>query len=175
MKRICIYISSLFVLIASSCGSARKATTSQEVASSAVTSIDSTALRREIESIVQERLDIALELEHAEELEILQERFSKPDSCGNTHLEEKVTTRYNSTTKAQSTQASAQETNVVAKNQVDTLYKTSTAVIAAQEEEMIPQQPKGIPGIVKVFSWIGVAAVLALLVYILIKLKVICR
>lgn len=175
MKRFYIFISSLLVLIASSCGSARKATTSQEVASSAVTTIDSTALRREIESIVQERLDIALDLEHAEELEILQERYSKPDSCGKSHLEEKVTTRYNSTTKAQSKKASSKDSNVVAKHQVDTLNKTSTALIAAQEEEMIPQQPKGIPGIVKVFSWIGVAAVLALLIYILIKLKVICR
>lgn len=171
MRRFCYII--LFVFIAISCGSARKATTSQEVVSTVVSTVDSTALRKEIESIVQERLDVALALEHAEQLEILQERFSKPDSCGNTYLEEKVVTRYNATSKAQSMQIGAKDSTVVSKSIADTLSKAAVAAIDTHQDEIVPQEQKSVPGIIRTFAWVGVAAVLALVFGILIKLKVI--
>lgn len=163
----------LVCLLAASCGTARSVS-QEKAAVSTVESVDSSSLRQLVEKMVQEQMAVALQMEMSEQLEVVHEVFDAPDSTGNATLVERTTSRYSSSSISKASSDINRRDSTVT-----VVAKDSTSHIDASTDikESVVDTPARIerrtPWLVRTLAWIGGFALLALLIWVLRKFRVI--
>lgn len=163
----------LVCLLAASCGMARSVS-QEKAAVSTVESVDSSSLRQLVVKMVQEQMSVALHMEMSEQLEVVHEVFDASDSTGNATLVERTTSRYSSSS------SSKASSDINRRDSTFTVVaKDSTSHIDASTDikELVVDTPvrieRSTPWLVRTLAWIGGFALLALLIWVLHKFRVI--
>lgn len=163
----------LVCLLAASCGMARSVS-QEKAAVSTVESVDSSSLRQLVVKMVQEQMSVALHMEMSEQLEVVHEVFDASDSTGNATLVERTTSRYSSSS------SSKASSDINKRDSTFTVVaKDSTSHIDASTDikELVVNTPvrieRSTPWLVRTLAWIGGFALLALLIWVLHKFRVI--
>ena len=163
----------LVCLLAASCGTVRSVS-QEKAAVSTVESVDSSSLRQLVEKMVQEQMAVALQMEMTEQLEVVHEVFDASDSTGNATLVERTTSRYSSSS------SSKASSDINKRDSTFTVVaKDSTSHIDASTDikELVVNTPvrieRSTPWLVRTLAWIGGFALLALLIWVLHKFRVI--
>lgn len=174
MRRI---LTIIFVcLVAASCGMSRRVPVSQEsTASLHAVSIDTSFIRRSIDSIVARMMSTAFNAEQMTDIELTRELFSSPDSSGKVHPEEKTVVRYSSRSRVNelsdvnehSRLSAVEEGNSASMKDLN--QEEKEGIIPVAESISAGRTPKS----VKCLAWIGAAVLLVLAVWLLRKLRVI--
>lgn len=173
MRRI---LTIIFVCLVASCGMSRRVPVSQEsTASLHAVSIDTSFIRRSIDSIVARMMSTAFNAEQMTDLELTRELFSSPDSSGKVHPEEKTVVRYSSRSRVnelsdvnEHSRLSAVEEGNSASMQ-DLNQEEEEEIVPVAERVDIRRTSKA----VRCLAWIGAAVLLVLAVWLLRKLRVI--
>lgn len=159
----------LVCLLAASCGTVRSVS-QEKAAVSTVESVDSSSMRQLVEKMVQEQMVVALQIEMSEQLEVVHEVFDTSDST----VVERTTSRYSS---SKSSKASS---DINKRDSTFTVVaKDSTSHIDASTDinESVVDTPvrieRSTPWLVRTLAWIGGFALLALLIWVLHKFRVI--
>lgn len=163
----------LVCLLAASCGTAHSVS-QEKVAVSSSESADSSSLRQLVEKMVQEQMAVVLQTEKTEQLEVVHEVFDAPDTTGNSRLVERTTSKYTSSSRSQASsdvQRRDSTVTVVAKD--STAHTESANDIKETVAEIPARTERRTPWIVRMLAWIGGFALLALLIWILRKFRVI--
>lgn len=163
----------LVCLLAASCGMARSVS-QEKAAVSTVESVDSSSLRQLVVKMVQEQMSVALHMEMSEQLEVVHEVFDASDSTGNATLVERTTSRYSSSSSSKASSDINRRDSTVT-----VVAKDSTSHIDASTDikELVVDTPvrieRSTPWLVRTLAWIGGFALLALLIWVLHKFRVI--
>lgn len=163
----------LVCLLAASCGMARSVS-QEKAAVSTVESVDSSSLRQLVVKMVQEQMSVALHMEMSEQLEVVHEVFDASDSTGNATLVERTTSRYSSSSSSKASSDINRRDSTVT-----VVAKDSTSHIDASTDikELVVNTPvrieRSTPWLVRTLAWIGGFALLALLIWVLHKFRVI--
>ena len=117
---------------------------------------------------------VALQIERSEQLEVVHEVFDAPDSTGNATLVERTTSRYSSSSSSKASSDINRRDSTVT-----VVAKDSTSHIDASTDikELVVNTPVRIerrtPWLLRTLAWIGGFALLALLILVLHKFRVI--
>lgn len=159
----------LVCLLAASCGTVRSVS-QEKAAVSTVESVDSSSLRQLVVKMVQEQMSVALHMEMSEQLEVVHEVFDTSDST----VIERTTSRYSSSS------SSKASSDINKRDSTFTVVaKDSTSHIDASTDinESVVDTPvrieRSTPWLVRTLAWIGGFALLALLIWVLHKFRVI--
>lgn len=165
---------SVCLLAAISCGITTEVSQERTV-SSANTTMDSLSLRSQIENIVRETVGTSSSIEMEELVEVVTERFSEPDSAGHTHMAEKTTARYSSSTRGKSRTDTVTEQEHSASTDKDSLSVRKDTSTIHDINKLSEQrvQIKRTPWPVRTLAWIGGIALLCLVFFLLKKFRVI--
>lgn len=126
----------IFVLIvATSCGTTRHSVTQETAAASTAiaTSTDSTTVRKQVNALLQESLKTDIDLQTIDEMEIIREEFTLPDSLGQTHLQVRTITRYKGST--QTVQSTTYDGHSTSMEQIDSDRMVSWQETAASNAQ----------------------------------------
>ena len=163
----------LVCLLAASCGTVRSVS-QEKAAVSTVESVDSSSMRQLVEKMVQEQMAVALQIEISEQLEVVHEVFDALDSTGNATLVERTTSRYSSSSSSKASSDINKRDSTVT-----VVAKDSTSHIDASTDikESVVDTPvrieRSTPWLVRTLAWIGGFALLALLIGVLRKFRLI--
>ncbi len=159
----------LVCLLAASCGTVRSVS-QEKAAVSTVESVDSSSMRQLVEKMVQEQMAVTLQIEMSEQLEVVHEVFDTSDST----VVERTTSRYSSSS------SSKASSDINKRDSTFTVVaKDSTSHIDASTDinESVVDTPvrieRSTPWLVRTLAWIGGFALLALLIWVLHKFRVI--
>lgn len=163
----------LVCLLAASCGMARSVS-QEKVAVSTSESADSSSLRQLVEKMVQEQMAVVLQTEKTEQLEVVHEVFDAPDTNGNSRLVERTTSKYTSSSRSQaSSDVQRRDSTVTVVARDSTAHMESATDIKEIVSETPVRAECRTPRIVRMLAWIGGIALLALVILILRKFRVI--
>ena len=160
-------------MLAASCGTVRSVS-QEKAAVSTVESVDSSSMRQLVEKMVQEQMAVALQIEMSEQLEVVHEVFDTSDSKDNATLVERTTSRYSSSSSSKASSDINRRDSTVT-----VVAKDSTSHIDASTDikESVVDTPvrieRSTPWLVRTLAWIGGFALLALLIWVLHKFRVI--
>ncbi len=156
-------------MLAASCGTVRSVS-QEKAAVSTVESVDSSSMRQLVEKMVQEQMAVTLQIEMSEQLEVVHEVFDTSDST----VVERTTSRYSSSS------SSKASSDINKRDSTFTVVaKDSTSHIDASTDinESVVDTPvrieRSTPWLVRTLAWIGGFALLALLIWVLHKFRVI--
>lgn len=158
-------------MLAASCGTV-SSVSQEKVAVSTSESADSSSLRQLVDKMVQEQMAVVLQTEMTEQLEVVHEVFDAPDTTS--RLVERTTSKY---TRSSSSQASSEvqrrdsTVTVVAKDSI--AHMESSIEIKETVAEIPARAEHRTPWIVRMLAWFGGFALLAVLIWILRKVRVI--
>lgn len=160
-------------MLAASCGTVRSVS-QEKVAVSTSESADSSSLRQLVEKMVQEQMAVVLQTEKTEQLEVVHEVFDAPDTTGNSRLVERTTSKYTSSSCSQaSSDVRRRDSTVTVVARDCTAHTESATDIKETVSETPVRAERRTPRIVRMLAWIGGIALLALVIWILRKFRVI--
>lgn len=163
----------LVCLLAASCGTVRSVS-QEKVAVSSASSADSTSLRQMVEKLVHEQVAVVLQMEKTEQLEVVHEVFDAPDTTGKAPLVERTTSRYTSSSRSHASSDMHRRDSTVTDVARDSISSNdSTTEMRESVSEVPVRSERRTPRIVRALAWIGGFALLALLIWILRKFRVI--
>lgn len=159
-------------LLAASCGAVRSVS-QEKTAVSSMSVFDSTVLNRTLESMVREEIASVLQIGKLEELQVVHEIFGEPDSTGTVPVRERTTMKYKNDTHTV-TQADIRRSELrTAEERKDSVSVKAEAEETHETRSETPSTLKRmVPGIVKALAWLGGLAILALLLYLLKKFRI---
>lgn len=160
-------------MLAASCGTVRSVS-QEKVAVSTSESADSSSLRQLVGNMVQEQMAVVLQTEKTEQLEVVHEVFDAPDTTGNSRLVERTTSKYTSSSRSQaSSDVQRRDSTVTVVARDSTAHTESATDIKETVSETTVKAERRTPRIVRMLAWIGGIALLALVILILRKFRVI--
>ncbi len=163
----------LVCLLAASCGTVRSVS-QEKVAVSSASSADSTSLRQMVEKLVHEQVAVVLQMEKTEQMEVVHEVFDAPDTTGKAPLVERTTSRYTISSRSQASSDVHRRDSTVNDVARDSISRNDSST---EMQESVSETPvrseRRTPRIVRALAWIGGFALLALLIWILRKFRVI--
>lgn len=163
----------LVCLLVASCGTVRSVS-QEKVAVSSASSADSTSLRQMVEKLVHEQVTVVLQMEKTEQLEVVHEVFDAPDTTGKASLVERTTSRYTSSSHSQASSDVHRRDSTVTDVARDSISRNDSSTGMRESVSEAPvRSERRTPRIVMALAWIGGFALLALLIWILRKLRVI--